>query len=197
MSTNSAEAWSLATLQSGDRCLQEAFVDRFYAPLFRWLHWLGGDYEDAADLTQQTFAACWDSFRRADPSTDAQVWLFAIGRNVWRNAIRARDKRRRIREERVPFSKSQGANDTAEPDPLIAAECAAEIRESVADLPVDIREAVTLRYWVGLSYAQIAQTLSITPELARQRVFLGRNQLRRRLAPWAPISPEPAKGERA
>ncbi len=189
MSTNSAEVWSIAALRTGDRRLQEAFVDRFYAPLFRWLHWLSGDNEDAADMTQQTFAACWDSFDRADVTMDAQIWLFAIGRNVWRNAVRTRLTRRRAREKEARLSIPCGRSDECGADPAIAAECAAEIRKAVADLPVDIREAVTLRYWAGLSYAQIAQTLSITPEHARQRVFQGRNRLRRRLEPWAPAIP--------
>lgn len=180
---NSSEGQSVAALRAGDRQVHEAFVDRCYVPLFQWLHWLSGDFDAAAEMTQQAFAACWESLVRADGSIDAQVWLFGIGRNVWRNAIRRNARDRRIRDKISQFAESQIVNNQGQPAATIDAESVAEIREAVAALAIDIREPLTLRYWGGLSYAQIAHALSITPTLARQRVFQGRNQLRRRLEP--------------
>ncbi|MBI3466821.1 MAG: hypothetical protein HY000_27730 [Planctomycetes bacterium] len=66
------------------------------------------------------------------------------------------------------------------------AECAAEVRQAVAALPIEYREAVTLRYWQELSYAEVAQILEVTPELARWRVYRGREILRVQLIAWAP-----------
>lgn len=82
---------SLEALRSGGREAQEVFVDRYYTALFRWLHWLTGDRDRAADLTQETFATFWRCLHSADPSAEAHVWLFAVGRNVWLQSCPAAD----------------------------------------------------------------------------------------------------------
>ena len=185
MAMSGVESWSLGTLKHADRGVHEEFVHALYGPLFRWLHWLCGDREEAADLTQQTFVGCWESLARADPSLKAKVWLFAIGRNTWRNALRSRLRDRSVSNDGMRTEVVDSRTDSAL-EAAMTAECANALRHAVADLPEDVREAVSLRYWADLSYADIAATLSITPELARQRTFVGRNQLRGVLKAWAP-----------
>ncbi len=174
---------SLDALRSGGREAQEGFVDRHYTALFRWLHWLTGDREHAADLTQETFVAFWRCLHSADPSVQAHVWLFAVGRNVWRQDCR--QQQRRAATQEIPDG---GLGDKREAssasEALMGAERAAQVRQAVADLSPDLREALTLRYWQGYSYSEMAGLLSISPELARQRAFQGREQLRCRLASW-------------
>ena len=80
----------------------------------------------------------------------------------------------------------RGADGATPENTLQAAECAAAIRLAVTRLPVELREALTLRYWQDHSYREIAEILSISAVLARQRVFQARNKLRRELNAWAP-----------
>lgn len=173
---------SLGALRSGDREAHEVFVDRYYTALFRWLHWLTGDREHAADLTQETFVSFWHCLHSANPTVQAHVWLFAVGRNVWRHDCR---QQRRVATQEIPEG---GLGDRREAssasEVLLGAERAAQVRHAVADLSPDLREALTLRYWQGYAYDQIANVLSISPELARQRAFQGREQLRSRLVSW-------------
>jgi RNA polymerase sigma-70 factor (ECF subfamily) len=183
---SASESGSLRSLRRGGSEVQEEFVRANYAPLFRWLHWLSGEYEEAADLTQETFAAFWDSVEEGNASAEARVWLFAVGRNVWRNAVRCRHRVRRNLGNRVANAEFQDRRSDPALQAVLTAQCAAEIRSAVSQLAPDIAEAVTLRYWAGCSYAEMADVLSISPELARQRVFQGRKQLRRQLKAWAP-----------
>jgi RNA polymerase sigma factor (sigma-70 family) len=44
------------------------------------------------------------------------------------------------------------------------------------------RDALVLRYYEGLPYAEIAEALGCSPEAARARVAHGKTQLRRLLA---------------
>jgi len=173
---------SLEALRSGGREAQEVFVDRYYTALFRWLHWLTGDRERAADLTQETFVAFWRCLPSADPSAEAHVWLFAVGRNVWRHDCR--QQRRVARQEILDGGPGDRREASSASEVLMGAERAAQVRRAVADLSPDFREALTLRYWQGYSYSEMAALLSISPELARQRAFQGREQLRCRLVSW-------------
>ena len=184
---DSSQPNSLGTLRTSDRSEREAFVDRTYADLFRWFHWLTHDRDQAADLTQATFLSFWKALESGGRSTSARVWLFAIGRNLWRKGCR-----RWHQEDRLWANASQEdplAEASAEPSPyeeMNAAECAADIRSAVVELRADLREALTLRYWQDYSYHEIAEVLGVTPEVARQRAFQGRRLLRQRLRAWAP-----------
>src|SRR4051794_37222737 len=73
---------------TGDDC--EAFVDAHYRGVYRFFLWLTNDAESAADLTQESFAAFWESLRKpgAAPAPDLKAWLYGIARNRWRKRCR-------------------------------------------------------------------------------------------------------------
>jgi RNA polymerase sigma-70 factor (ECF subfamily) len=173
----------LGSLQSRNRAACEAFVDENYEALFRWFRWLTNDSHLAADLTQQTFLAFWQSLGDGDANTSARTWLLAVGRNVWCNEMRRRSRKR---TEELPTETMAQA---ARCDAGLAAsrsECVAHVNRTVAELPAEYREAVTLRYWQDLSYAEIADVLGIKVEMVRWRVFRARQMLREALRSWAP-----------
>jgi RNA polymerase sigma-70 factor (ECF subfamily) len=178
---------TLGTLRSRTRAFREMFVDACYADAFRWFHWLTRDDDRSADLTQETFRAFWESLGSGDCDTLARVWLFSIGRNVWRNACRRQSRNLAFSERAGELERLRvSSKDLPAADRIFADERARAIRVAVADLPTDLREAATLRYWEDYSYNEIAAVLDITPELARQRVFQARKLLRDWLSSWAP-----------
>ena len=101
------DQWPLAWLRSQNREVGEQFVDAHYARLYRWFLWLTNDREWAADLTQDTFLAFWASLRTADTNAPAKLWLLSVGRNVWRNACRARRRSGELRARELAHGKLQ------------------------------------------------------------------------------------------
>ena len=181
---------TLGDLRVNGREACEHFVDAHYADLFRWLHWLTGDPDEAADLTQATFLSFWESMDAGKSSTEARTWLFSIGRNVWRNVCRQRHQVGRTSGDTThDGDQTEGSRVVSPVDGAAAVEQATAIRQAVVDLPFDLREAITLRYWQDRPYNEMAAILGITPELARQRVFQGRKRLRGRLREWSPGIP--------
>ena len=166
-------------LTSGDQAACEDFVREHYAGVFRWFMWLTSDQEKAADLTQDTFAGFWHSIQQKIPEAAPKVWLFAIGRNLWRK--HCRNKKRREKEEGpAPLDYVEG-ND---PEPSRVAEqadLARRIEAEVAELPDDYREAFTLRLWQDFDYDEIAEVQGITRDLARWRYFRARQMIRSRV----------------
>jgi len=177
--------WPLAWLRSQNREVGEQFVDAHYTGLYRWFLWLTNDREWAADLTQETFLAFWTSLRTADGNAPAKLWLLSVGRNVWRNACRARRRSGELRSRELAHGKLQNDQSDGPLASSVRSECLADIRSAVAELAPEYREAVALRYWEDLSYAEISRVLDISEELARWRVFQGRRLLRERLKHWA------------
>ena len=58
-----------------------------------------------------------------------------------------------------------------------------EIDNAIADLPEDLRSAVTLREFDGLSYEQIAQIMDCPVGTVRSRIFRAREAIERRIEP--------------
>jgi len=158
----------------------EAFVTATYAGLYRWFCHLTASPEHAADLTQETFAAFWESAGRRGPGVSTTTWLYAIGRNLWRK--RLRDRRS---HEPAILDQIAAAGRSAEQGALDR-----EFREAVAlavaRLPPELREAFTLRFWNEFSYQQIGEVQGVEPGLARWRYFAARRRLHGALAAWDP-----------
>jgi RNA polymerase sigma-70 factor (ECF subfamily) len=164
----------------GDRGSRAAFVRASYAELFRWFCRLTGSPDRAADLTQESFAAFWGSLDRIRSDVSLRTWLYAIGRNLWRK--QARD-RRNPRDELPEFVVD------GRPSPERIAQDQ-EFREAaeraVVELPDDLREAFTLRFWHEFGYDEIGEIQGVAPGVARWRFFAARRRLQEMLAAWDP-----------
>jgi RNA polymerase sigma factor (sigma-70 family) len=171
-----------------NRASREAFVRSTYVELYRWFHRLAGCPARAADLTQETFAAYWTSCARQPAEVSSRTWLYAIGRNLWRNQLRSRRNHEPLESDRA-FS-----SDLAPERAVEAGEFEAAAREAVDRLPVDLRDAFVLRFWHEFSFAEIAAIQGVSADLARWRYFAARRKLHEYLAPWDP-RPERAKQE--
>jgi RNA polymerase sigma factor (sigma-70 family) len=164
----------------GDRASREEFVRASYAGLFRWFSRVVGSPDLAADLTQDSFATFWESVDRHRGEASPRTWLYAIGRNLWR-------KHRRRTRDYVP-NRMEAVVDSGP-----SVERRAEEREfrdaaerAVRELPADLREAFTLRFWQEFDYDEIGAIQGVTAGLARWRFFAARRRLHRKLAAWNP-----------
>jgi RNA polymerase sigma factor (sigma-70 family) len=164
-----------------ERAEAEAFVAESYAGLYRWFCRLTGSPEWAADLTQETFAAFWESAGRRKPGVSATTWLYAIGRNLWR-------KRLRDRKVHEPALLDQVASGGRSPEERAQdGEFREAVDRAVAELlPPDLREAFSLRFWSEFSYQQIGEVQGVDAGLARWRYFAARRRLHVALAAWDP-----------
>ncbi len=136
-------------------------------------HLLGGgsEAEDLAQTAVLRVLARADSI--ADPAS-ARAYLFTTVRNLWRNQLRMRERRRYLQQKAA----SRAA--IVEPGPEDAAlehldsETA---RVAFAALAPSSREVIWLRYVDRLDYETVGARLAISAAAARQRVHRAREQL--------------------
>lgn len=163
----------LDRLFGGSRVQAEDFVRRQYRGVFRALHWLCGDADRAADMTQETFVRFWGSGSRFLGQCSARTWLYGIMRNVWREhlgrpAVADLDE---LALERIP-------DPTPEPDELaLVRERAELLHQSIQQLPPSYREPLVLFCFEGLPHAEIAEILGVSVELSRWRVHMAKRRL--------------------
>lgn len=130
------------------------------------------DAEAAAELVAETFAEAFSSRRRfRDQGVDGAAWLYGIGRHLLSRYFRtglveARARRRLGMPERTvnddDFDRIEELMDLAD--------VSERVREAVAVLPDDQREAIRYRVVDGMSYREVAEAIGITEVTARQRV---------------------------
>jgi RNA polymerase sigma-70 factor (ECF subfamily) len=159
--------------------LFETLLQRHEREIMRYLLRVSGDRDDAADLFQETWLRAYRAYPRLQPESDARPWLYAIATNLCRNRTRNGARRARVI---VSDSEESSAADTTGRHHHSPQEndgyAMVHIRELIAHLPIKQRQALYLRYFGGMEYAEIATTMDCSPESARANVSQAMRKLK-------------------
>jgi RNA polymerase sigma-70 factor (ECF subfamily) len=153
----------------------DELVRRWQSPLARILVRLSSQPQ-VDDLCQEVFVKVYLARARYRPEGAFSTWLYRIALNVVRDQVR-RTRGWLIYVE-VPSTESVELG----PDSLAAdAEEHESVRRAVHALPDKLREAVVLKHFGELPFAEVAQVLGIPLSTAKSRVETGLIELRRHL----------------
>ena len=136
--------------------------------------------EDALDVVAETFAVAWR--RRDDLPPDAaevRPWLFGIARLCLANSARSRRRAGRLGQRLA-----EAFAGIPLPDPVALSESRAgsrQLTDALGRLSPEDRELVTLVAWEGLTPAEAAVALGLTPGATRVRLHRARTRLRTEL----------------
>ena len=173
----------------------EELVRRYQARLVRLMHHIGPRHDLAEDLSQETFLRVYRARKRYEPGAKFSTWLFTIAGNVARNAARSAGRRQEVSEVDAPqhgdSSDAQlptaGAMEASGLMPTRLAEGSerAEIvRAAVAALGERQRMALILSRFENMSYAEIAETMDLTPKAVKSLLSRARVNLKEILQPY-------------
>lgn len=157
------------------------FYDRFERTVLAFF-WRATRRADlAADLAGEVFASALESIDRFDPERgQARAWLFGIARHeladAWERGRVENSARRRLAV--APLALTDEAIERIE---QLGAGPPNGLLELVDELPEDQRVAVKGRVIEERDYAELAQSLSCSSSVVRQRVSRGLRALRTRL----------------
>jgi RNA polymerase sigma-70 factor, ECF subfamily len=153
--------------QAGDFAAASELVGSFYEKIFAYFRRLCGREEDAADLTQKTFAKVWSSLASYGGRSTFSTWLHGIARHVYVDWRRKKDV-------------LSGADPTwweIQPDPQASPfesasqhELATQLYALVEKLDEDAREAIHLHYFQELTLDQTAEVLGVALSTVKYRL---------------------------
>lgn len=152
-----ADDRSLALAARHDHAAFEQLYRRYVNRVYRYCYARTGSPHDAEDLTAQTFVAALEGIGRFRHRGSFAAWLFAI---AWRKCNDYH--RRQYRQQHVPLAAAAGLDDPETPDLEQHAteqrllDC---VRLAVSKLSPDRRDALRLRFWGGLTTAEIATVM--------------------------------------
>ncbi|MEM8752247.1 MAG: sigma-70 family RNA polymerase sigma factor [Pseudomonadota bacterium] len=125
------------------------------------------DPSRADDLVQETMVKAWANRDRFQPGTNMKAWLFTILRNGYISQVR---KAKREVDD-ADGSLVAGLSEKGRQDGHMAM---LDLRDALAALPEDQREAVIMVGAAGLSYDEVA---GVAPGTMKSRVSRARSRL--------------------
>jgi RNA polymerase sigma-70 factor, ECF subfamily len=129
--------------------------------VYSYAYYRVGDHHDAEDLTEQTFLQAYRHFERAQRESDGRPlrpWLIRIAHNLAANYYRDRSRRPQTHlEDAAILSEPHGTEELVEGRQELQ-----EVLEGVSQLPDDRREALIMRFALGMDNREIARALDRT-----------------------------------
>ena len=167
-------------VQSDDEAALATLMENWELPvkglLMRFLH----NEHEASDLAQETFVRVWEQRSRFRSGAEFRPWLFSISVNLARNRLRWWKRRPEVTLEAWS---GEGASETGAQAAEMR-ERAKAVRDAIDELPRDLREAVVLSEFEGMSHIEIATATGTTAIAVESRLFRARAALRKPLAQW-------------
>jgi RNA polymerase sigma-70 factor (ECF subfamily) len=174
----------VARALAGDEESERELYSTYHSAAYRLAYLLLSDTRDADEVVQDAFVYALTNLERYDEQRGSfWAWLRVIV------VSRCRNKRRRRELLQVSLDTlgeaAMARLSACGDDPARHFEATA-MRQALWDALLQVssgaRDALVLRFYEGLSYAEIANVLGCSSEAARSRVAHGKAQLRRLLA---------------
>ncbi|MEA2321315.1 MAG: hypothetical protein QOD81_1165 [Solirubrobacteraceae bacterium] len=146
--------------------MDKAEIDRQFSDLYRthlrdvysYAYYRVGNHHDAEDLTEQTFLQAYRHFERAVRESDGRPlrpWLIRIAHNLAANLYRDRARR-----PQTPIDDTTMLSATHTTEDLVEGrDELSRILEGIAELPDDRREALIMRFALGMDNREIARAM--------------------------------------
>ena len=144
----------------------KAQLDRDFTELYRahlrdvysYSYYRIGNHHDAEDLTEQTFLQAYRHFERAQRESNGRPlrpWLIRIAHNLAANYYRDRSRRPVTQlDDAAVLTSPRGTEEMVE-----GREEVKEVLEGVSKLPDDRREALIMRFALGMDNKEIARAM--------------------------------------
>ena len=171
----------------------EELVSRYQNRLVTVLHHLVGHRDQAEDLAQEVFMRVFRARHRYRPGSRFSTWLFTIANNMASNARRTLARRREIQLKPADSQASsawgleelaKAASGQMPARQLDKAEMSEIIQLAMQSLNERQRMAVLLCKFEGMSYAEIAESMELSPQAIKSLLSRARGQLRSILEPY-------------
>ncbi len=159
----------MAAVASGDETALIALIDRYAASMHAYLLRHSGSREDADDLLQETWVRVARSAKSFDTARRFRSWIYGIATNLARDLFR-----RRVTKERALRTLATNPPATAGADSADRG----ELRARIAELPENMRAVLLLRYYEGMSEAEMAEALEIPRGTVKSRLHAALRELR-------------------
>jgi RNA polymerase sigma-70 factor (ECF subfamily) len=166
----------------GDTNAYALLVDAYKNPIVQLAYRMTGSLADADDLAQDAFIRAFRNLHRYDRERPFFTWLYTVALNGIRNHLKKK-QREETRLVDSDWTDIGGGDDTPGMEERMDDARAAQMLEHALDrLPEEQREALILRYYLGLSLEETSDVMGISLSAAKMRIYRGLERLKQHLS---------------
>jgi RNA polymerase sigma-70 factor (ECF subfamily) len=164
-------------IQAGDQSAFAEIVRIYKDRIVNYLYQLTGDYQRAADLSQETFLRVYFKADKYKPIAPFSSWIYAIASNLART-----DFKRRRRTATIPLDDVQYGLEASTPSgESLDSGLISNLRQALDDLNPRYRIPVVLKDIEGYSQEEIALIIKRPVGTVKARISRGRAMLKKQL----------------
>ncbi len=182
----------MARVQTGDEAAFGALMERWERPVKSVIARLVFNVTEAEELAQETFVRVWQQREKFHEGAEVRPWVFSIAVSLARNRLRWWRRRPEValeawcaagegEKERGGEGERGSRGDGGD---LERKERAGAVRDAIAALPGELREAIVLFEFEEMSQAEIAVAVGASVKAVEARVARAREKLRVMLRRW-------------
>ena len=145
------------------------------------------DQDEVQDVTQESFIKAYRALPNFRGDSAFYTWLYRIAINTAKNHLVSRSRRppdTDIDADDREFQNNYAVlRDNESPEDVLAmGQMESVIYCAIGDLPEELKVAVTLREFEGLSYDEIAEVMECPVGTVRSRIFRAREAIEKKIA---------------
>ncbi len=176
----------VARVQKGDKRAFDLLVLKYQYKVHAIVSRYIKDFDEVNDVVQEAFIKAYRALAKFRGESAFYTWLYRIAVNTAKNYLVARNRRPPASDvdagDADYYEGSDRLRDIDTPENLLYRdELEAIVDQSIRDLPEDLRTAVTLREFEGLSYEEIAEVMDCPVGTVRSRIFRAREAIDERV----------------
>ena len=173
-------------VQEGDVNAYNILVIKYQHKVLQIISKFVGNSADTSDVAQESFIKAYKAINTFRGESSFYTWLYRIVVNAAKTYLESNSKHQNhldVDAEEFESVDKQGAltyKDT--PDRIIESqELQQVIFDAMAELPEELRQAITLREVEGMSYEDMADLMKVPVGTVRSRIFRARQFIEERM----------------
>ncbi|ABC28634.1 RNA polymerase sigma factor AlgU [Hahella chejuensis KCTC 2396] len=175
-------------VQRGDKRAFDMLVVKYQSKVMAIIARYIRDHHEVMDVAQEAFIKAYKALANFRGESAFYTWLYRIAINAAKNHLMAQGRRPPGEDvdadDAVLYEGGSALKDIDSPERQVHRDQVKQaIFQALDELPEDLRSALTLREFDGLSYEEIAEIMQCPVGTVRSRIFRARDAVDARIAP--------------
>lgn len=179
----------VALAQKGDSKAFDFLVVKYQHRIMALISRFVNDHQEVQDVAQEAFIKAYRALGNFRGDSAFYTWMYRIAINTAKNYLVSRGRRPPSSdvdaEDAVYLEGSDRLKDFENPENSLSSEQLMDaVNKAIQALPEDLRMALTLREYDGLSYDEIAHIMDCPVGTVRSRIFRARDAVDKEISPF-------------
>jgi len=182
-------------VQKGDQRAFDLLVLKYQHKIHALISRYVKDSHEVQDVAQEAFIKAYRALKGFRGDSAFYTWMYRIAINTAKNHLMVKGRRPPSSDVDLDdaeyYTGSEGLKDQTTPENSLARDQLEKaVHQAIGELPGDLKMALTLREFDGMSYEDIAAIMDTPIGTVRSRIFRAREAVDKKISPYLSKSAE-------